>query len=29
VVPSGEFEVLSLVFPEVKDRTGTSVRKKF
>jgi CheY-like chemotaxis protein len=29
VAPSGEFEVLSLIFPEVKERTGTSIRKKF
>jgi hypothetical protein len=31
VAPSGEFEVLSLIFPEVKERlsTCTAVRKKF
>lgn len=30
VTPSGEFEVLSLIFPEVKERRGgTAIRKKF
>jgi len=30
VTPSGEFEVASLIFPEVKERrSGTAIRKKF